>query len=44
MAFNLGGYTLYVDRDEVTPVDMPVEEAMTFIVSGGVSKQAVEED
>ncbi|MHC4599399.1 MAG: DUF502 domain-containing protein [Planctomycetota bacterium] len=44
MAFNLGGYTLYVDREKVTPVDMPVDDAMTFILSGGVSKQTVDEE
>ncbi|MHC4777698.1 MAG: DUF502 domain-containing protein [Planctomycetota bacterium] len=44
MAFNLGGYTLYVDKGEVTPVDMPPEDAMSFILSGGVSRQSVEEE
>lgn len=43
MAFNLGGYTLFVPRDSVEPVDMAVDDAMGFILSGGVAKRKVEE-
>ncbi|MHC5078064.1 MAG: DUF502 domain-containing protein [Planctomycetota bacterium] len=43
MAFNLGGYTLYVPREKTTPVGMPVEEAMGFILSGGVTRAKVKD-
>ena len=28
MGYNIGGYTVFVPRDWVQPIDMPVEEAM----------------
>jgi len=44
MAFNLGGYTLYVPADKVRPVDMAVEDAMGFILSGGAARRQIEEE
>ncbi len=35
MAFNVGGYTLYIPRDQLKPVKMSVEGAMAFVLSGG---------
>lgn len=37
MSYQIGGYTLLVPRDQVTPVDMTVEQAMRFALTAGVS-------
>lgn len=37
MSYQIGGYTLLVPRDQVTPVDMSVEQAMRFALTAGVS-------
>lgn len=36
MSYQIGGYTLYVERDRITPLNMGVEEAMRIIITGGV--------
>src|SRR5690606_14396222 len=38
MSYQLGGYTIMVNREMVTPVDMSLEDAMKFALTGGVSK------
>jgi len=35
MSFQLGGYTLYLDQDRVTPLDVGTEQAMRAILTGG---------
>ncbi len=37
MSYQLGGYTLMVPRDRLEPVDMRFEDAMKFILTGGVT-------
>lgn len=37
MSYQIGGYTLLVPREAVTPVDMSVEQGMRFAVTAGVS-------
>lgn len=37
MSYNIGGFTLLVPADEVEEVDMSVEDAMRFSLTGGVS-------
>lgn len=39
MSYQLGGYTVAIDRDKLTPLDMSVEDAMTFVVTAGVRKR-----
>jgi len=38
MSYQIGGYTLYLSRSLLTPVDMPFEEAMRLAVTGGVTQ------
>ncbi len=37
MSYQIGGYTLYLPRSAVTPLDMPFEQAMRLAVTGGVT-------
>jgi uncharacterized membrane protein len=37
MSYQIGGYTLYLPRTRLTPLDMSVEEAMRLVLTGGVS-------
>lgn len=37
MSYQLGGYTTIVPRELVQPIEMSVEEAMRFTMTGGVS-------
>jgi uncharacterized membrane protein len=39
MSYQIGGYTLYLPRACLTPVDMPFEEAMRMAVTAGVSQR-----
>jgi uncharacterized membrane protein len=38
MSFQIGGYTMYVPKDRLTNLDMPVEEAMRMVLTGGASQ------
>lgn len=42
MSYQIGGYTLYLPRSSVTPVDMRFEDAMRLAVTGGVTRKPVE--
>ncbi len=35
MSYQLGGYTLYLERDQITPLDIPVDQAMRAVLTGG---------
>ncbi len=37
MSYQIGGYTVFVPRDRVTPVDWSFEDAMRFVITAGVS-------
>ena len=39
MSYQIGGYTLYLPRSALTPVDMPFEDAMRLAVTGGVTRK-----
>lgn len=39
MSYQVGGYTVSIEKDRLTPLDMTVEEAMTFVVTAGVRRQ-----
>ena len=38
MSYQIGGYTVYLPRSQVTPVDMSMEDAMRQILTAGLSK------
>lgn len=38
MSYQIGGYTAFLPRSMLTPVDMTLEEAMRFIVTAGMSR------
>ena len=35
LSYQIGGYTLYIDRDQLTPLDIDVEKAMRIALTGG---------
>ncbi len=37
MSYQIGGYTLYIDKQKLTPLSMPVEEAMRMAITGSAS-------
>jgi uncharacterized membrane protein len=38
MSYTIGGYTVFLPRDCLTPLDMTLEEAMRFVVTAGMSR------
>lgn len=38
MSYQIGGYTLFLPRDRLKPIDMTMEDAMRFIVTAGMSR------
>lgn len=40
MSYQLGGYTVIVPRSAVKPVDMSLEEATRFVLTGGVATES----
>ena len=40
MSYQIGGYTLFLPRSSLTPLDMPFEQAMRLVLTGAVTKQA----
>jgi uncharacterized membrane protein len=40
MSYQIGGYTLYLPREKLRTVDMPIEEAMRLALTAGVSTTA----
>lgn len=43
-SYQIGGYTVFVPRDSLTPVDMNLQDAMRFAVTAGLSTEHVAED
>lgn len=39
LSYQIGGYTLFLPRSYLTPVDMSFEEAMKFVLTGGVTRK-----
>lgn len=39
MSYMVGGYTVFIERSQVTPVDWSFEEAMRFALTAGVSQK-----
>ncbi len=43
MSYGLGGYTLLVDKKKISPLDLPVEKAMSLAITGWIkTDQGVE--
>lgn len=40
MSYQIGGYTLFLPREQAVPVDMPREEAMKFVLTAGLKTAA----
>lgn len=40
MSYQIGGYTLYLHKDELRETDLSVEEAMRLVLIGGVTSKA----
>jgi uncharacterized membrane protein len=38
MSYQIGGYTLFLPRTAVTPLNMSFEEGMKLVLTGGVSR------
>ena len=38
MSYTIGGYTLFLPRECLTPLDMSLEDAMRFVVTAGMSR------
>jgi len=39
MSYQLGGFTVMVPKDRISPVDMKVDQAMQFVLTAGVSAE-----
>jgi len=39
MSYQIGGYTLFLPRSCLTPLDIPFEQAMRLVLTGAVTKQ-----
>lgn len=39
MSYQIGGYTAYIARSRLVPVDMPLEKAMRTVLTGGVTHE-----
>ena len=37
MSYQIGGYTLFVPTDQITPIDMSREAAMRFVLTAGIN-------
>jgi uncharacterized membrane protein len=38
MSYQIGGYTVYIPRSKLTPVDMKMEDAIRQVLTAGLSK------
>ena len=39
MSYQIGGYTLFLPRSSLTPLDIPFEQAMRLVLTGSVTRQ-----
>jgi uncharacterized membrane protein len=39
MSYQIGGYTLFLPRDCLTPVDLSFEDGMKLVLTGAVSRE-----
>jgi uncharacterized membrane protein len=36
MSYQIGGYTVYLPRDQIETTDLTVEQAMRIVITGGL--------
>ena len=39
MSYQIGGYTMLVERGRITPLDMPVEDAMRLVLTAAIQRR-----
>ncbi len=39
MSYQIGGYTLFLPKSKIQPIDMPLEQALRFVLMAGMSIQ-----
>ena len=44
MSYQLGGFTVMVPKDRITPVDLKVDEAMQFVLTAAVSAETKDDE
>lgn len=44
MSYQIGGYTLFLPKSKLTPLDMSVQDAMRYLVTAGMTNQSKESD
>lgn len=44
MSYQIGGYTMYLPRSALTPVDIPFEDAMRLALTGGVTRNRLQQE
>ena len=44
MSYQVGGYTLFLPRDQLSPVDMPTADALRFSLTAGVTRATPRND
>jgi uncharacterized membrane protein len=37
MSYQIGGYTAYLPRNSVTPIDIPIDQAMSMVLTAGIT-------
>lgn len=42
MSYQIGGYSIIIPKDQITELDMPMEEAMSFVVTAGIKRKSAE--
>ncbi len=40
MSYQLGGYTLYLDRERITPLNVGAKQAMRAVLTSGALRQS----
>lgn len=39
MSYQIGGYTVYIPKDRLEPLNMPIEDAMRMVITAGMSSR-----
>ena len=39
MSYQVGGYTVFIPRDQISPIQMPREQAMRFVLTAGLKSK-----
>lgn len=44
LSYQIGGYSLFVPKKNITPIDMSVEDALSFIMTAGISNKSIKDE